>query len=768
MRTHRSLTLSLVFAFVAPVLVPGCGDGPASMPDPMPPAASFLVQSSVEQLMVTHAKPGAALTLLDTAGQTVQSGTADELGSWVFRKVAPGSGYVVRAVSPASPGGALTEESLPLTVMSIAGSKPAPSFYSSQRLAAGSGYITTRDGTKLSVYVTLPGPIEDGPYPTVVNYSGYDPARPGEPVPGFEGLCGTFPALCDRASDPSAFIASLMGYATVSVNLRGTGCSGGAFDFFDDLALLDAYDVIETAAAQPFVLHNKVGMTGLSYPGYSQLFVAAQQPPGLAAITPLSVFGDTFQVLMPGGLLNTGFAVEWAKGVWDKAGPYKQGWEQARVDAGDTICKENQLLHGQKYDIIKQIKENPYYRADLGDRLTPTKFADKIGVPVFMACAWQDEQTGPYFTSLMSKLTAAPVRRFTVYNGVHVDGFAPQNLVEWKTFLDLYVARKIPSVDSRLRSVAPLLLKEVFGVQMDLPPDRFADAPSYEAARMAYEAEADVRVLFESGGSKTPGTPESTAMQRFAAWPPKETQPLRLYLQADGTLRETAPTAAASASSFQPDLAAGMRGVLAPGGNVWDLLPKYDYRPLDAGHALAFVSEPLTSDQVMVGTGSADLWLQSTASDADLQVSVTEVRPDGQEMYVQSGWLRASQRALATSATAMWPEHTHLKEDAAPLQAGTYVPMRVGIPGFAHVFRTGSRVRVSIETPGDVRAAWKFQLEQVPAGTVHRIAHASGQPSSVLLPVLGGVKVATPLPACPSLRGQPCRAYKPLTNTPVM
>ena len=35
--------------------------------------------------------------------------------------------------------------------------------------------------------------------------------------------------------------------------MRGTGCSGGAFDFFEPLQNLDGYDVIETVARQPWV-----------------------------------------------------------------------------------------------------------------------------------------------------------------------------------------------------------------------------------------------------------------------------------------------------------------------------------------------------------------------------------------------------------------------------------------------------------------------------------------------------------------------------------
>ena len=36
----------------------------------------------------------------------------------------------------------------------------------------------------------------------------------------------------------------LMGFAVVDVNMRGTGCSGGAYDFFEPLQSLDGYDVI--------------------------------------------------------------------------------------------------------------------------------------------------------------------------------------------------------------------------------------------------------------------------------------------------------------------------------------------------------------------------------------------------------------------------------------------------------------------------------------------------------------------------------------------
>src|SRR5690606_24220615 len=113
---------------------------------------------------------------------------------------------------------------------------------------------------------------------------------------------------------------------------------------------------------------------------------------------------------------------------------------------------------------------------------------------------------------------------------------------------------------------------------------------------------------------------------------------------------------------------------------------------------------------VMAGHGSVDLWIRSTADDADLEVGLTEVRADDQESYVQAGWLRASQRALRADATELRPVKTHREEDVRSLPPGQWTEARVELMPFAHVFRTGSRIRLTIDTPGDSMASWRFLL----------------------------------------------------------
>jgi predicted acyl esterase len=731
-----------------------------------PPPGPFKVRQSVEQLHVTHAMPGTTLVLTDSTGTEVARGTTDTLGSLMFRKVPPADGYTIAV------DGQPAESVGSLKVVSVPDSYPPQSFYDNQQLQKGFGYVTTRDGTTLSAYITLPGDPANGPYPTVVNYSGYNPSRPGMPLGNFGSLCNDLPALCDAPEDGASLIAALLGYATVSVNMRGTGCSGGAYDYFETLQLLDGYDIIEAVAAQPWVLNHKVGMVGLSYPGISQLFVASVQPPSLAAITPLSVISNTATTLIPGGILNDGFALEWVTNVLDKADPYGQGWEQGQVDAGDMVCAENQLLHGQKVNNVQEAENTPYYVPEVVDPLNPTLFVKNINVPVFIAGAYQDEQTGPYFSTLLDHFAGTPLLRATTYNGVHVDGFAPQVLIEWSNFLDFYIGKRIPMVKPALRNLAGVLFMQTFKATLTLPPDRFTSFTSYDQAFAAYQAEQPVRAIFENGAGpgatgKNLGAPVGAWEMHFDSWPPPQTTVLRYYLHTDGSLQATAPDGSDDgASMFTLDPAVGETGNLAPGGDPWDLLPDYAWVQPAEGNMANWVTDPLTADAVFLGNASADLYVRSNVDDADLQVNLIEVRPDGQEMYVQSGWLRASERKLADTSTPLRPDPTQMQADVQPLNATDWVLARVQFPGFGHVFRAGSRIRLTVDTPGGTRAEWRFRLLSFSGPANHQISHSMANPSSLALPLLQGVTAPSPLPPCPSLRGQPCRAYTAVANTP--
>ncbi len=136
------------------------------------------------------------------------------------------------------------------------------------------------------------------------------------------------------------------------------------------------------------------------------------------------------------------------------------------------------------------------------------------------------------------------------------------------------------------------------------------------------------------------------------------------------------------------------------------------------------------------------------------------MRPDGNETYVQNGWLRASHRKLdAKHSTATDPVPTHLKRDAAPLPKGRFTLVRVPLFAVAHAFRAGSRIRVTIQAPGGDRPRWDFA--SVDKGrTTNTIGLGGALASRLVLPVLAGVSAdGTPLPGPTALRGEPNRLY---------
>ncbi len=695
-------------------------------------APQFTVTPSVDQVAVTGAAEGASVVLRDADGRKVATHRVDALGSALFRDVPAGPGYVVDIDG---------DTSAPVAVLDPTATPP-PELYSGQQLQPGYGYLKTRDGTLLSVNVKLPGPVDQGPYPTVVEYSGYDPSNPGK-------------------VQPASRIAQLLGYATVGVNLRGTGCSGGAYNYFEELESLDGYDAVEAVAAQPWVLHGTVGMVGISFPGITQLFVARTRPPHLAAITPLSVLDDTYDTLYPGGIFNNGFALGWAKDREADARPATrsgqgQDWARKRIANGDETCRTNQALRLQSADVPKAIRDNAYRRGAASDALAPESFVHDIDVPVFLAGAWQDQETGSHFANMLGNFSPDIPMKITLMNGLHQDSLGPAVLSQWIEFLDFYVAKKIPSIPSATRALASVLLARVFGAGATLAPDRFTDQPDYASALRAYESEPRVRVLFDVGAQKSPMPAFATTAPSF---PLPGTTPTTWYLGSGGTLTDTAPSSA-QADRFRYDPSAFPRTMKTSDD---DLTPEYGWKPVPAGKALGYVTEPLATDTVLAGTGSVDLWVRSSKPDVDLEVTISEVRPDGKETYVQSGWLRGSQRALdEAKSTALLPVQTHELADVEPLSATDASLVRVPLYPFADAFRAGSRIRIVVQPPGGNRPSWAFAA--LPAPRTVTISRSEAQPSKVVLPVVSGIDVSTPLPECGTLRGQPCRPYQALEN----
>jgi uncharacterized protein len=698
------------------------------------------VRGSVRQVYVVGARAHQRVALLNRRGRAVQTRRVASLGGIIYRGVKPGPGYRVR------PAGG--RRSRPVTVMPDRSAPPNTEIYGQRIATSGYGYLTTRDGTKLAIDVRLPaGP---GPYPTLLEYAGYGYADPSGAQKGISQ------------------IATLLGFAVVDMNMRGTGCSGGAFNYFEPLQNLDGYDAIETIASQPWVLHHKVGMIGISYGGISQLFTAATEPPDLAAITPLSVLDNTATTLYPGGILNTGFALPWARDRAHDAlpaGPNRgQSWALKRIRQGDATCKANQVLHQQAVDPVAQVRANTHYVPAIADPLAPITLVHKINVPVYMACQFTDEQTGGHCPGLAAHFTGTAHKWFTFTNGVHFDSLDPGTFTRWYDFLELFVTRQRPRLSPAATLLAPTIYSTALGIGgVGLPRDPIQSSPTYAAALNEFEKLPQVRVLFDNGAGAAPGAPVPGFEHSFSRFPAPGTEARSWYLKADGTLG-AAPPEKAGQGSFTWNKSAvpatNFSGNTGPSG-LWGAIPDYHWVKNPAGTSLSYLSAPLKSNTVVFGAGALQAWVKASTPDVDLQVTVSEVRPDGQETFVQNGWLRASERKLdPRRSTLLEPVPTLLARDVAPLPRGRFTMLTVPLYYEGHAYRAGSRIRITIAAPSGSQPVWSFAQTRPKGRANVSVAFSRKRPSRVVLPVVPGVAVPTSLPPCPGLRGEPCRPYR--------
>ncbi len=680
------LLLTTVLAMITSLLAVGLGPATAAPPDRpgvTPPGRAtdadlgeLTVRGSVEQIHVIHAEPNVEVEVRGPRRYR-ETATTDGKGGLVLREVPPGGGYTVAIEGERG--------RFPVTVLGPQ-DHPDPRFYRAQDLDPSEGYLQTRDGTLLAYQVVLPDPDEfgPGPYPVVVDYSAYRPS-----IDFFDGVGRRFPAL---------------GYAAVGVNMRGSACSGGAFDYFEELQWLDGYDMVEALSAQPW--SDGVALIGKSYPGISQLFVASTQPPSLTAIAPGHVIGDFYRdVAYPGGILNFAFAAVFSERQ-DAITAFPSFYAQVNERAdNDTVCLANQALRGQNVSMLHGVLGSPYDGAYWQVR-APERLVGDITVPTLLVNAWQDEQTGGGPAKLLERFQDSIPARLLGTNGDHGEYYRGDVWAEVVRFLDVYLGEQDP------------------------------------AEIAAYEAEDPVTILLELDREGNAGA--RVELSSFEVAGDGQRWMLGEDLAADGA----DDGGLTSTFSYDPPgLFQFEQGWLMPEQNTW--LPPLQDR-------VTFTSGPLDEDLLIAGSASVDLWIAAEDSDVDLEVTLTEVRPDGQEQLVQSGWLRASHRALdEQSSSALRPRHLHTAGAQEPLSVGDMTPVRVELFPVAHAFREGSHVRLIVDGPGGNR--WRWGFDPLSGGFDVTVGHSDQYPSSFVIPVVDVPLDLPTLPDCGMVSSQPCR-----------
>lgn len=551
------------------------------------------------------------------------------------------------------------------------------------------GYIEMRDGARLKYSLALPE--ADGRFPVALVYDGYNES-----------------AGAEQGNDPDLASALLeAGFAVLGVNVRGTGCSSGQFDFRHPRESRDGAEVVEWAARQAWST-GRVGMFGDSYPGLTQPGVAALQPQGLAAIAPFQIVDDVYRdVGYPGGILNVEFAAFWALLNQPASA---QSASVAGVASGDPDCLVHDLESAPGNagtNVFVSGIQHPY-RDEVWRSKAIGKAARAIKVPVLGCVTWQDDEVGSL--SATTFFDQLPRRQLWMIasNGYHgmCDRSGKLIIDQTVAFFERFVAGR----------------------------------------RNGFESTPRVQLFHEA---QNPTNLRPRWISTYGAWPPAH-RVRTLSLTPAGALVDRPPRRGGQVSYRYPAVSAGTESGLVFGqrGLLWR-------QPFDTAGSAVFTTAVLSKAMEVFGPSSLDLWFASTATDTDLQATLTEVRPDGQEVYVARGWLRASHRATDRRASSrLLPVHTHREADASPLEAGVPTRLRVGIFPVNHVFRAGSRLRLIIDTPSQT-GGWGFDAIDVPA--TNTVLTGNRHPSRLRLGVLASPRAIPGYPACGNVLNQPCR-----------
>ena len=189
--------------------------------------APYTAGGSVGDAWVKGAAPGTRLLLVNTKRKIIRKGKADSFGSFIFYDVKPGATWTVRTptgkkkVKVRRKGKKRMKtvrvgQSTPKFQTLRPGDNPPQSFYENKDLHTGLNYVTMRDGTELAMTVRRPygKTMAQGPFPTCVEYSGYQTAAPHDLLTSvIAGLGGAAIPKDDLAPATSTAVGAVIGPA---------------------------------------------------------------------------------------------------------------------------------------------------------------------------------------------------------------------------------------------------------------------------------------------------------------------------------------------------------------------------------------------------------------------------------------------------------------------------------------------------------------------------------------------------------------------------
>lgn len=272
--------------------------------------------------------------------------------------------------------------------------------------------VTLRDGTK--IYTDIFRPVGATNVPVIVAWSPYGKSRGSIPsITAMRSRIGIDQSKLSglmkwEAPDPAFWVSH--GYAIANPDARGAFNSEGDLQFFGEQEGRDGADFVEWVAQQPWC-NGKVGTCGNSWLAIAQWFIAAEQPPHLAAIAPWEGLVDLYRdLILRGGIPDTGFA--------------------------GSVLKNTFIGNQKMEDPLSVLRahplDNPYWH-------TKNAKVENITVPAYVVASYSSTVHSPGTFEGWRRLSS-PEKWLRIHNHMEwPDFYNEQHQLDLKAFFDHYL-----------------------------------------------------------------------------------------------------------------------------------------------------------------------------------------------------------------------------------------------------------------------------------------------------------------------------------------
>ena len=395
------------------------------------------------------------------------------------------------------------------------------------------------------------------------------------------------------------------GYIFVFQDIRGRHGSEGQFvllrpkrrgpDEVDEST--DTQDTIDWLLKNVAGHNGRVGMTGLSYPGWLAAVAATDPHPALYAVAPQAPVNDFAMTddFFHNGAFRLSYAFEWVQFA-ERSGSA----EPFAFDARDTFewyLKQKTLRKMYEDHIAGKatawelILAHPTYDEFWRERAMSSHGTSKI--PSLLAGGWLDSEnrSGP------SRIFEHWIRTGASDAHLVMGPWTHGGILEAGGTADYY----------QYKVLAPWLAKHLKGTpSAEMPPV----------------------LLFETGSEKWVSS---------RTWPTKDGVKRKLYLHADGKISFELPKTEHSLLSYisDPNRPVPYRPrpiesfVAGPGWARWQSNDQRFSEPRP--DVLTWTSDPLERDLVVSGSIVANLFASTTGTDVDWVIKLIDVHPEGPE-----------------------------------------------------------------------------------------------------------------------------------------